>query len=892
MTAILATDIAGAQAGAQIEIVAVEHDPRGIVTVTVVDSGGQSSDPQQWIAFVDGVQRDLEVLPAEGTPSLSIVIAVETSSSMAGGRLEAAQAAASAVIDQLAPGDEVAVLSFGDDVTVVQPLSTDRLAARAAVSRFTTTSASSLYGGVAAAAALLEQAAAGPKAVVLLTYGWNFGRPATTDRDGSLALVGEAGAPVYVVALGRDYDSSYLSELATSTGGEFWPALSDAGLEAAIASLGAQPNTAVRTLRVSVPALPLGEHELTVRAGANDAGIDSRSTFDVSNEGLLSAYVAESPADGGTLTVQLSALTGLDALSVVVTANGRTLTVDGDAGRIIIDPWTFDPGPLRLDVEAWVDGQLAAVTEASVAIPALAPELELQLNDPAAPTELAASWRVQGAGPSVLVVSIAGVEVARTTERQIRIPLTARDAGGEIVAHLEASDGGILATRSLSALPALPAVSASAAPGSTSGGVSPAIVVAASVAAMLALGVLLWRFRGRSGGDGSAPAPRSGPRLAWRSALAWPRRLAPRVPSLRQSDAVVRPPRSRETRLTWRSALSWVRRETRGWDGSGSATEEQLREALEDGQFIVHYQPVVDAFEGTLRALEALVRWRQPDGRVIAPGRFMGAADRSGVIVELGEFVLRTACAMTRSLQREQFPELRVSVNLSRRQLLDPGLPQMVQRALDDADLAPRFLQLEVGERTVAFDLDGAAAAIARLRAIGVSTMLDDFGLGPESLERLRRLDIEAVKVDLWAATHSDVAEAAVLEAVALAHSLGVAVTAKRVETREELEFFRRLDVEYVQGYAFGEPALAPAVGGAQRPPSAETHLSEETDRVGEGPSADDGDATANSDGAQPISLADRRRSAAASRPEQVPPGSQRRAVGESDIADELYSAS
>lgn len=242
------------------------------------------------------------------------------------------------------------------------------------------------------------------------------------------------------------------------------------------------------------------------------------------------------------------------------------------------------------------------------------------------------------------------------------------------------------------------------------------------------------------------------------------------------------------------------------WLGTGPVTEAHLRHALEHDQFVVHYQPIFAADGGALAGLETLLRWQLPDGKLILPVRFLAAAESTGMIIPLGEFVLRTACAFVRRLQIDRSQDLRISINFSLRELLDPELASTVRRALDDAGLESKFLNVEVREQVVAAQLDRAADALSRVRALGVSTSLDDFGVIPEALEHLRRLGVESVKVDLWAATRSEAAQALVLEAIRLADSQRVYVVAKRVETLEELEFFHTLRVEYVQGYAFGVP--------------------------------------------------------------------------------------
>jgi EAL domain-containing protein (putative c-di-GMP-specific phosphodiesterase class I) len=263
--------------------------------------------------------------------------------------------------------------------------------------------------------------------------------------------------------------------------------------------------------------------------------------------------------------------------------------------------------------------------------------------------------------------------------------------------------------------------------------------------------------------------------------------------------------------------LGWRRWSRARWLGSEPIEERHLRYALKHEQFILHYQPVVDVSTGSVAGLEALVRWQLPNGQSAPPARFMSVAEASGLTVPLGEWVLRTACSHVRSLQLWRSSQLRVSVNLSSRQLHDPNLASTVERALEDAGLAPEFLELEVAEHDAALDVSATAEALEPLVALGVSITLDDFGLEAESKNHLEQLGVRSVKVDLWEAIHSEEAQAAAIEAVKAAHALGARVTAKRVGTRQGIEFLAKLDVEYVQGHVFGAPATAPNVSEAER---------------------------------------------------------------------------
>jgi EAL domain-containing protein (putative c-di-GMP-specific phosphodiesterase class I) len=757
---------AWAQSAPQLEIVAVEHDPRGVISASVVADTGAAVDPREVTALVDGVPRQVELLPEPSSP-LSIVVAIETSSSMRGARLQTAQSLALDFIDRLGTADRVAVVSFGDAATVVHDFSTDRPAARAAVQSLTPTTLSALYDGVVVASGLIEVAPTGAGALVLITYGWDFGS-ASSGRAESLTAVAAAGAPAYVVALGPDNDAAYLQALAAAApDGAFWPsgAVSDPGAALASATAALRGGGTRSILTIMVPPLALGEHALTVRYGGDAAPVEAVRSFEVGNEGLITAAIAELPADGTALVVQVEALTRLDELALEATAGAEPLEVDARTGRITLDPWSFDPGPLQVNIIARVEGEVAAAIQTVIDVPALAPWLELALDDPEAPTELVVTGRVQGAEAPLLVVTIDGAEAARSMSGEVRLPV---DEATEVVARLEDRSGRALATRSL----AVGAVAAGSGGAPLAVPVSAGGAAATAAVAAVAGGLAYWlrrRLRRRSGGT----APSRGLGWGW-----WPRAR---------------------------------------WLGNGPIEKRHLRYALKHEQFILHYQPVVDVSSGSVTGLEALVRWQLPNGQTVPPARFMSVAEASGLIVPLGEWVLRTACSYVRSLQLKQSPQLRVSVNLSWRQLHDPNLASTVERALEDAGLAPEFLALEVAEQDAALDVSATAEALEPLYALGLSITLDDFGLGAESKEHLEQLGVRSVKVDLWEAIRGEEAQAAVIEAVKAAHALGARVTAKGVGTPQALELLRKLDVECVQGYAFGGPATAPNVSEAER---------------------------------------------------------------------------
>jgi diguanylate cyclase (GGDEF)-like protein/PAS domain S-box-containing protein len=236
---------------------------------------------------------------------------------------------------------------------------------------------------------------------------------------------------------------------------------------------------------------------------------------------------------------------------------------------------------------------------------------------------------------------------------------------------------------------------------------------------------------------------------------------------------------------------------------------EGLRCALDEGQFHLLYQPKVDLRDGRVFGVEALVRWQHPQHGVIGPDRFIPLAEESGMIVALGDWVLRTACAQNRAWQLAGLAPLRISVNVSPRQFEEQGLVQRVALALADSGLAAEWLELEVTEGVIMRDLAQAVAKMAEVRAMGVSLSIDDFGTGYSSLSALKSFPISTLKIDK--SFVRDLGRNAGDEAIAssiigLAHRLKLRVIAEGVETEQQRSFLRENGCDEMQGYLFSRP--------------------------------------------------------------------------------------
>jgi diguanylate cyclase (GGDEF)-like protein len=244
--------------------------------------------------------------------------------------------------------------------------------------------------------------------------------------------------------------------------------------------------------------------------------------------------------------------------------------------------------------------------------------------------------------------------------------------------------------------------------------------------------------------------------------------------------------------------------------------EAELREALEHDQFVVHYQPVVDLQQGTVRGVEALVRWNHPDG-VRMPDSFIPVAEASGMIVPLGTWVLKEACRQAGTWQRDGL-DLDIAVNLSVRQVAHPDLVGTIRDTLAACRLEPHRLMLEVTESVMLEDAEAAQTALSRIAELGATIAIDDFGTGYSSLLYLKRYPVRALKVDrtfVAGMGNSNDDHAIVTSVVSLARAVGSVCIAEGVETEEQHAALRAMSCDYAQGYLFGRPMPAEEVPAA-----------------------------------------------------------------------------
>ncbi len=244
--------------------------------------------------------------------------------------------------------------------------------------------------------------------------------------------------------------------------------------------------------------------------------------------------------------------------------------------------------------------------------------------------------------------------------------------------------------------------------------------------------------------------------------------------------------------------------------------EIQLRRAIEEGQLEVFYQPKLELASGRLGSAEALVRWRHPTRGMVPPGEFIGLAEETGLIADIGEFVLRQACRQSREWQRQGLRPIRVSVNLSVHQLRQGKLVSLVRQVLDEAGLMPEYLELELTESQLLDSVEHIISTFKQLRELGVKLAIDDFGTGYSSLSYLKRFPVDYVKIDqaFIRGLNEGTEDAAITRAIiAMAHSLELKVVAEGVENAEQLAFLKAHYCDEVQGYLISRPVEARAMG-------------------------------------------------------------------------------
>ncbi len=239
------------------------------------------------------------------------------------------------------------------------------------------------------------------------------------------------------------------------------------------------------------------------------------------------------------------------------------------------------------------------------------------------------------------------------------------------------------------------------------------------------------------------------------------------------------------------------------------ALETTLYEALENDEFQLHYQPIIDLDSGAMTGVEALIRWQAPGRGLIAPDTFIRIAEETGAIVPIGDWVIRQACHDLAAWAARGLEPPQMSINISPRQLRQPGLAARIRSILRETGIAPHLLELEVTESALMERPDIAAEILRELKAMGLSIAIDDFGVGYSSLGYLKTFPIDKLKIDRSFVSDlldDDNDREITLALISLSHNLGLRVTAEGVELQAQLEFLREHGCDQVQGYLFSRP--------------------------------------------------------------------------------------
>jgi len=240
--------------------------------------------------------------------------------------------------------------------------------------------------------------------------------------------------------------------------------------------------------------------------------------------------------------------------------------------------------------------------------------------------------------------------------------------------------------------------------------------------------------------------------------------------------------------------------------------ETKLRRALERDEFCLHYQPKIDLASGTIVGMEALIRWIPEKGRIIPPLDFIPLLEETGLIVPVGEWVIREACRQNREWHLAGIENLVVSTNMSARQFYQANLPEVIAQILRETSLEPRYLKIELTESIVMQDIDVAVGILKRLKEMGLSLSIDDFGTGYSSLAYLKRFPVDELKIDksFVNGLETDANDSTIVNTIiSMAHSMQLKVVAEGVETAGQLELLRERRCEEVQGFYFSKPLTA-----------------------------------------------------------------------------------
>ncbi|HJV46322.1 MAG TPA: EAL domain-containing protein [Bacillota bacterium] len=258
-----------------------------------------------------------------------------------------------------------------------------------------------------------------------------------------------------------------------------------------------------------------------------------------------------------------------------------------------------------------------------------------------------------------------------------------------------------------------------------------------------------------------------------------------------------------------RNQFEWAKAEVHAGSYEQLALENNLRKALQREELLLYYQPQVDLNSNQIVGLEALLRWEHPEFGIISPADFIPIAEESGLILPIGEWVIRTACLQNKKWQQEGYKPVRVAINLSARHFLQRNLPAKIAAILEETGLSADLLELEITETVLMQDYQMASDILKQLKDMGIHLSIDDFGTGYSSLSYLTELPVDALKIDrsfIKDMENNSSSKAVTYAIISLAHHLNLKVVAEGVETEAQLSYMKEKQCDMMQGFLFSKP--------------------------------------------------------------------------------------
>jgi EAL domain-containing protein (putative c-di-GMP-specific phosphodiesterase class I) len=240
--------------------------------------------------------------------------------------------------------------------------------------------------------------------------------------------------------------------------------------------------------------------------------------------------------------------------------------------------------------------------------------------------------------------------------------------------------------------------------------------------------------------------------------------------------------------------------------------ESEIRRAIANEEWILFYQPKVDIASGKIKGVEALIRWNHPEKGILSPFHFIEFAEKRGLIVEIGNWVLKAACAQAKEWLSLGIEDVKVAVNLATAQLRNKDFTKQITTILDELELPPRYIEVEITETSLMEDLNAALDILNKLHCRGITISIDDFGTGYSSLNYLKNLPVDILKIDrsfIIDIATDDFDKNIVRAIISLAHDMNLLVVAEGVETQEQYDLLQTMSCDIIQGYLFSKPLPA-----------------------------------------------------------------------------------